>query len=608
MNAGSMKALRFERINNIYHYAQYTIVTGRVEVPYQTVTRESSEEDPGQWMQTTTTYTFNANGMLAQVSTVLPDGSSTRRVMRYAKDYASLTTPASTDTTAKAIKKLNDQNRHGQVLEEVSYQSVAGGAETTTGAALTLFREFSTDRVMPYYVKTAYPGVSILPATATTTAYTPDTDYYLVNTFKEYDQRGRVLTALDERRNSSGTHYLANQSTVAFQVSQARAQQCIYEGFEGVGTFGLSVSGTGAVVDTDARTGEKAMRFTNATAKLVSSATSPIQKGATIYRMACWAKGATGKTIKFTVKQGASTAVGQLTVSANNAYAYLEGTISVSSLTGPFTLEVNTSADASNAVFLDDVIFVPQHARVSWQTTKPFKGVTSTSDDRGRSVKNVYDEGGRLLHTFDNDRNMISKNEYLLKESMTPGVNALFSMNVSKIEAGSAVTFTAGATCGSASGVTHSWQVDGTTRSTASTLVWTFLPGTHTVTHTLNDPAYGAFTHTETYCVVPGTAITMQKFDTNGNPYSGPIDCNFHGEILFTASQPSYWYKYDAGTWIPQFFGSDPPSEVFSFFDPVSSTVKAVPANPETYDKCQFNPVMYTATAGYNYVNNPTCH
>lgn len=42
-NPTTIKGLRFERINGVYHYGHYSILTGRVEVPSQTIVRESSE-------------------------------------------------------------------------------------------------------------------------------------------------------------------------------------------------------------------------------------------------------------------------------------------------------------------------------------------------------------------------------------------------------------------------------------------------------------------------------------------------------------------------------------------------------------------------------------
>ena len=578
----TIKALRFERINNIYHYAQYQILTGRVEVPYQTIVRESSESNPGLWMQTTTTYTYNSNNMMSQVATTLPDGTVKRQYMKYVNDFP-ITAPLSTDTMAVAIKKLWDQHRLTQPIEQISTVTLPGQTETTESASLTLFREFSSNRVLPAYSLAAYPAAVITAASSTATTFTKDTDYRTAGMYKAYDLEGRLQAQQDDKHNNTGYHYAVNTSTPTMAIAMARGQQCIYEGFEQLGSFGLTPSGPTST--TDSWTGEKAIQFGNGTDKVASSVTNMIQKGGAAYRMSCWVKAATNKAVTFTVRQGATSLSGVLTVTANNTYAYLEGSVNVSSFSGPFTLEVTTNAAAGSPVIVDDIVFVPSHARISIQTAKLFKGVTYATDDRGNSIKNKYDEGGRLLTTCDKDRNLVRKNEYLSKDAMTPGVNAMFSTSATSYEAGQVITFTAGTSCASTN-VVRTWYVDNVAQviaAPATSLMLTYdAPGTHVVKLVVNDLLYGASEFAQTICVEPGIGITVEKLDSNGNPYIGPIDCNFLGTITFTAKQPSFWYRGTYSSVLNSWswdLVSEPYVPVISidFYEPASTTLKALP-------------------------------
>lgn len=605
-NPATIKALRFERLNNIFHYSHYKIETGRVEVPYKTIVRESSEADPDKWMQTTTVYTYNGNNMMSQVSTTLPDGTIKKEYMKYAKDFV-ITSPASSDTMALAIKKLRDQNRHGQVIEQISTITLPGHTETTEGASLTLFREFSWNRVLPAYSLFALPSSVITAASSDTTTFTKDGDYKTVGMYKAYDSEGRLLAQQDDKRNTAGYHYAVNTSTSLMTIAMARGQQCIYEGFEQTGSFGLEP--TGATVITDGWTGVKAIKFTSGTDKVASSATNMIVKGGAVYRISCWVKAAANKTVTFTAKQGATSLPAVLTVTANNVWAYLEGSLSVSSITGSFTLEVTTDGTTGSPVIVDDIVFVPSQARVAFQTTKPFKGVTHATDDRGNSVKNVFDDAGRLLYTFDKDRNLISKNEYLFKEAMTPGVNAMFSSSAASYKASEPITFTADNSCGSSA--TRTWYVDDSQQTIAApalSLDWTFTdPGAHTVKLVVNDPVYGTNFFTETICVEPGLGVNVQAYDTNGNPYNGQIDCSFFGTVRFTAKQVSIWYKgtydavHDEWSWAYITNPPPPPSISIDFYQPATTVLKAVPPNTNNLVGCRIDPYYYASIDGYTF-------
>jgi len=609
----TIKGLRFERIDSIYYYAVYSIHTGRVEAPYQTVVRESSELDPTKWLETTTTYSYNALNMLSQVSVALPDGTVNKTYHKYIKDLL-ITTPNTTppDTVALAVKKLRDQNRMAEVVETRNTFTLPGGSEQEAGSSIVLFREFHANRVLPQYMKVTLPGVAVTPVSASSSALTIDTDYKTVTTFKSYDTEGRVLALADDKRKVAGSHYATGASLPAMTIANARAQHCIYEGFEYVTSFGLTTSGSAFTTsDVAGWTGEKGIRFGNSTDKLISSSTNQIVKGSAVYRISCWMKAGSGKSITFTAKQGGTTVSSSLNQVTAGAWNYLEGTLSLGSITGSFTLEITTNATAGtgNAIDIDDIVFIPSTARISFQTYKAFKGVTSATDDRGNSNVQVYDDAGRPLRSYDRDRNLVSKQEYLLKSLATTGVNAMFSSNASAFGAGDLITFTAGNSCGSGN---RTWKVDGVTQSVsqpALTMSYTFTPGPHTVTLIVDDSSYGVSQFDETVCIEPGIGMTAVALNSQGQPITGSFNCNTLGSVDFTVKQPSFWFLMTepngpGNGWVATPIDTGGPQANITYFLPQTFVLKAVPALQEK-DMCGFKKDSYESWGGYSFYQDP---
>ncbi len=526
-NPSIIKGLRFEKMADIYHFGLYEILTGRSDVVSQEVVKEAAQEDPTKWIQTTTSYAYGANNMLRSVTTSLPNGTIKSKYLAYAKDFA-FTAPA--DTAAIALKALNDANRGSELVEEISYLTVPGSAQTVTNANLITHRVFENGLILPYYVKASPPGAVITPAFASGQNFAADADYRQTPTvtFKEYDSEGRVLTQVGDKRNWSAVHYAKDISAPIASIANARAQQCIIENFEMPSSFGLSKSDVN-FHQASGWTGDKAIAFINGTSALVSSSspTELIQKNGNRYRVSCWLYGLQNKTVTFTAKVGIANVVSiTLTNPTANKWNYLEGEMNTSAISAPFWLEVKTNATFTEKVTIDDVVFVPSASRVSLQTTSPFSGVSSTSDDLGNSTKVVYDHKGRRTKTLDRFRNLVEKYDYAVKNEENPEPNPLFIPSTEQYFMGVQATFTPSSTvdpCDPSS--TFSWQVDGIGQSSGAnnTLYFTFTTaGVHNIKLTVTNSAGISRSHTETVCVQYSFSNTYSviTFDQNGNPRS----------------------------------------------------------------------------------------
>lgn len=619
-NPSTIKGLRFEKLGIIYHYGIYEILTGRMEVIVQEMVKEASHEDPGKWFQTTTNYSYNANHMLETITSVLPDNTVTIKRLKYAKDFL-FTSPPATDTSAVAIMALNNSNRGSELVEQITKVTLPGSTETVS-SQLVLYRDFGGNRIMPYYIKILPQGASLTEASASAGNFVSDTDYRLIQTLKEYDSEGRLLTAVDDKRNYLARHYALATSFPLATFSDIKAQQAIYEGFEMTSSFGLAASGT-EIQYPSGWTGSKAIRFTNSTASLTSSSTNLILKNGDKYRVSCWVYSAANKTVTFHAKvSGSMVSTLILTNTVNNAWNYLEGVLNVSGVSNAFTLEIVTNASSTEPVTLDDIICMPEHSRISLQTILPFKGVTSATDDRGNSVKNVYDPMGRLTSTLDRNRNLVQKNEYVFKNMQSPVPFPHFTSSVEQYFVNTPIDFRPVGNFPCDAGVVYAWEVDGAAQPNGAenTLTYSFAtPGQHTVRLTATSSSGASKMFPLPICVeyqFTGT-ISYTVTDSNGNPAGLTLDCNSGVRYirLNIPSVPTGCSFSISWTLDGQPYGSGDVISVVGYSpsgsEPVTKTYAAsVVMDCAAYKDCTFSsPIGYRGTVNVDvtYMPNPNC-
>jgi hypothetical protein len=179
----------------------------------------------------------------------------------------------------------------------------------------------------------------------------------------------------------------------------------------------------------------------------------------------------------------------------------------MTSVSSSFTIEIKTSA----LVRIDDFVALPRSARVSSQTFKPFNGVTSSSDDRGRSTVITYDVMGRKSATLDYQRNLVELQEYGLQRLGRTSLNPNFTTNVTEYYAGQTITFTADVNC--LPQMTYAWTFtdpagNSTTASGSPVNKKFFSYGVHNVTLQVSSPGYGTASFTQNICVFLPADVT----------------------------------------------------------------------------------------------------
>lgn len=530
VNPTTIKGLRFEILDGVYYYGIYEILTGRADFVQQEVVKQVSLEDQVRFLQTTTTYAYNSNQLLNTVTTTFPNSTTSVRTLKYAKDFP-FSSPPATDTAAVAIKVLNQTSRGSSLVEEYTTLTVPGSSAATTSAQLIVYRDLGNNLAMPYYIKALPSGLSFSPATMSGQSFVSSTNYRVARKILDYEE-GRVLTQLDDNKNTQSTHYEQHSTLPVANFLNARAQQSVFEGFENSYSYGLTPSVTG-LISNSAWTGDHALTFTSNSQSATSSATKQVPVVAGKLRVSCWAKGDSTRAVTFTLIGTGAPSPLTLPITRNNKWIYLEGEFAVSGGTGPFRLEVKSNATSASTVTIDDVLLTPSIAQSSSQTALAFKGVTSSTDDRGFSTKITYDHLGRPVNTLDRKRNLVERKEYSSKNSITPTAHATFTSDPLQVGTQEPVVFTPvikGVTnCDP--NLTYSWAIDGVavTAGAGGVLTYTFqTPGIHNVTFTATSLLYGTTTFTETYCVNFKNAITLTTTVTNasGQPAGLTVDCN----------------------------------------------------------------------------------
>ncbi len=526
----AVKAIKFEKNSgNLFYYGIYEILTGRAQaVATETITEyPESGSTP---IVTSTAYTYNSNNMLRQTLVTLADGSTREQKFKYVKDYSFTTTPASSDTAAFAVKQLQNENRHGELVEQITTVTVNSVA-VVTDASVISYRTAS-GKTLPYYLKTIPTGVAVSESFVSGgNSITFDTDYYTVRTFKEYDAEGRPVWEFDKNKNKVVHSYSTNHGYEAATFANIKSAQAVAEGFESTTTAGLTVT-AGSPTYPSGWTGEKAIAMS--TSVTLSSGT--LIKGATAqYRLSCWAKTSAANTsIFFKAYTGSTTDIGSLAVSSSNQWAYYEVTVNAAAVPSSFTLRVTANAD----VTVDDIVFLPAEGRVALQTIKPMVGVTSSTDDRGNSVTIAYDAQGRKRGTFDRKRNLVQKVDYAVQKAMVAEPNAGFTSNAAAYKVGTSITFTALDYCYGGASPTYLWTIDdNTTQSTSNSLTKTFtVPGRHNVKLSVTKDGMTRYFDQDICFDLAGTP-EITGTDSQSNNYSSGMTANCNTPtITFTAN------------------------------------------------------------------------
>ncbi len=627
--AQTIYGLRFENISNGFHFSKYSISTGTVKVLSEEISVEIGEESAADSIKTTTAYSYNSGHyMLETITRTNDDGSVAVDRIKYAKDYATISSPSGGDVPANALKQLNNaetDRRHGEIVERIQKFTPIGGTQKVTGASLVLYKIFPNSRLAPYQYL-SYPQVSsyFYESAVSDQTIKYDSSYVVTRTVDDVSAEGIVLAESDNKKNVSGYHVIPSYSVGPTAVfAQCKGSEAVYEGFE----LSTGRGFTGGTTEVAGWTGDQGKLLSGTTGSFSSVS---VTKNGNKYRVSCWANAGQQTAITFKAKNGGTDVSGSTTnldynPSTMNKWVYLEGLMDVTSATTPFTVYVSSNHDVN----IDDLLALPQNAAVSMNTYKPLVGVTSQTDIRGNSVVFTYDSLGRKLNTFDRKRNLVENKQYLYRGARTRAITSGFTSSTLTHRKSQSSTFTAVNT-GCVTGTTYSWAIYGTSStalatSTNSTIIYSFTGmGAHSVKLTVSHATYGSVTFTENICVGEPLPTTMEFYMSGGG--TTVHRCNdlvrtfyiLHPQSSDSTKAITYgWYIMTAAVpyWTP--IPGAPNAGSFNFTSPLENysikctmTIVYLNIPPVSESLCPTScqpPPQETAAIAITYVDNSPC-
>lgn len=539
--AETVYGLRFERISNGFHFSKYGVSTGTIKALSQEVSIEIGEENAGDSTKTTVAYAYHSgHHMLETVTRTNDDGSIAKENTRYAKDY---TFSSPSGDAAVAIKQLNDDNRHGEVIEKIQKFTPIGGTEQVNGGSLITYKLVSS-KPLPYQFL-SYPPVStyFYQSAVSGSSFRNDSSYVLTRTIDEYDEEGNIVSESDNKKNVVGYHTTNNYAFPPVATfALCKGNEAVYEGFEMPTGRGFTYY-SGIV---PGWTGENGYT-------LGSLSSASISKRGNKYRVSCWSKAAQSTTVTFKAWNGSEVSGSSTPLSYNptvmNTWVYLEGIMDVTNAPATFTTVLN----ANQTIAVDDVLALPVTASVALSTYKPLTGVTSQTDDRGNSVVFTYDSAGRKINTLDRKRYLVERKKYKLTLPDTLiSIVAGFTSSNNFPRKGQSTTYTA-STVSCVDNISYSWEIyfnssTPVASGTGTTITHTFANmGPYTVKLTASHVAYESEVFAEDICVREPLPSTLALYRTG----SATVTCNdvlrtfylFHPQTSDTTKIITYEWK-----------------------------------------------------------------
>lgn len=508
--AVSIKALKYDKVipstesNFVFSPYQLLANVGKVMITETAVMAD--EITPANQITNITNYLYNTtHQMLESVSSTNSNGIIYKTKHLYAKDF-NITSPDPSKPEAVAIKTLNDNFRHGVPIETISYKK-DGAVESVIGANLNYYKDFGGKILLD---KTfSFPPISgYTPTTVTGTSnqqLSRNTNYKELTKINSYNALGLPISTTDTKKNKAGIHYGYGNAVPVAIVSNAVAEETVYDGFETATSFNLSISGSTTV--SPGWTGNSSLHITAAN----SLTRSGISKGGNNYILSFWAKPNTTGQLDYLFTGGSSVS-GSISYISVGQWKYYEKIINTSVVSGTFSFQLSSTV----SVDIDEIKLYPSHAVMSSTTLQPLAGATSTTDDRGISGFKEYDEIGREKATLDRNKNLVKLAEYRYKKELRPPLLSNFTFdwpNNQALHLNDDITFTAPVNC---IPVTYQWTISGTSgtvTSTASSINYVFTEiGDHNVELTVtgsNGTTSTTIQSLKSYCVEPESGGTI---------------------------------------------------------------------------------------------------
>jgi YD repeat-containing protein len=379
----------------------YYPFTGRVEL---TSTDEMIYNSAQQFNATTTYFEYDNN---FQVKHQYSNNSKGEKVETYfyrAYDYAQA-------QGAINIMGSSSSNIVEPVLSSETYINKASGKYMISASA-TDYDQFSNGDIKPkvtYDFQNLQPVPNNALSPFNTATVQRDPSYFKQIASYNYDNNGNLVQTLTGGNTIKSSIYDYDGRLLVASVLNASYADIGYSSFEAQGGKPGSWLNPAAIVDNEARTGNKCFNLSDPSNAANGYFGFSGLNTSLSYVVSFWAKNGTacingainGQSVVNTCQGGSGWKQGTTV----NGWTYYE-------------IQINNveRISASGSGLIDEFRIYPVGAQMTTITYKPLVGKTSECDASGRVLYYSYDDLGRLVKVSDDQRNVIKTYEYNYKQ------------------------------------------------------------------------------------------------------------------------------------------------------------------------------------------------
>jgi len=549
---GFIPGLTYDQYANaddpIFLYGKYLLPVSYDRVlQKETVTVFDVTNGSGQ-MAESTEYLYNSpsHRYLAQVKKTRADGSIYTSTYVYPGDYSPV--PAGADASLAWLAGLQS-SRPSIPIETIQSVKRGNGSDQVIGATFATYSDFGTAGKIrlkqALALATATPLTNFVRSATMTgsgTALRIDSRYDTVQTVVSYDQYDNPLetVGIDGMRSARVLGY--NSTVQIAGVTQAANGSYAFSGFDA----DMSASSGWNYVVVSKEPGRADSWCTPVSTALRASI---VKANAANYKLSFWVKNSQPVSLNLRLRDPLQSATvyyqQQIAVDGGHTdFTYVEKLIPVGSVPSAFVIEFGSG---SGDGVVDDVAFYPENARITYYNYQFPHGAVSATGSNGMASYTKYDNLGRVLYTYDRDKNIISRASYKFSRPVF-ALSSEFSVPTI-VYRDNQVTFVAtGADNGCISGETYEWDMgSGTFSEGETTMNYTFwVTGKRTIRLKVSHPEYGE-------------SITSKEIDVIAKPI--PVTVCVTGPIEYECIRPIAWSNGTCGT------GVDPKSRNAPYFN-----------------------------------------
>jgi hypothetical protein len=527
----AVNAFRFDAADYARVYSKYNIYTTTSELLVQTDKTLYDPSSTTTGLHTREEFSYGSYyKQLAHTESTNSDGSVTRTHIISSKDYNSTT--GDIYTTALTARNIN-------VPIETYTETKAPGGSTfkVTGGQLIQYGSFAAEtprpnNILPATIKSfvAPIGISSFTPTTSSSIATADAHYALNTTITDYYKYGAVRSATGMNQRPQTIINSDDGTKLPLAVfDNAQPSQVVYGINQNVGAVSDKFTPTSTLTGVTAIVGRSGiytgLSFTSSNTFNKFLLKTP---QAANYTFSVWIKSASAGSFNVTASSPSATQTVALAYQASTNWKYYQINIPLTGMApGAFSL----SFTVGSGINIDgDVMAYPQQATVAtnaYNTSSGNQYPYKIMETNNNGISTYYDRDklGRVIYTYDQDKQIVSKNTYKYNSaSIIPQALFYIDVPVGDKDIYTDVNYAfrlynSFETC-LLQGATYSWNYgDGSAATSANTHTFTH-PGSYNVTLSVTIPGVGTTSTTIPFVVAIHPPPPVYLFYINNTPYN----------------------------------------------------------------------------------------